>query len=81
MSRDGLGYCICTFLYWNGFRLFFLILEYCAPRDKGRIFIANPLHTKFRKVMRDIIQNRRKPLKTVGVIGNGFVGESQAFAF
>ena len=31
--------------------------------------------------MRDIIQNRRKPLKTVGVIGNGFVGESQAFAF
>ena len=31
--------------------------------------------------MRDIIEKRRKRLKTVGVIGNGFVGESQAFAF
>ena len=31
--------------------------------------------------MRDIIEKRRKPMKKVGVLGNGFVGESQAFAF
>ena len=31
--------------------------------------------------MRDIIERRRKPMKKVGVLGNGFVGESQAFAF